>query len=90
MLITSFLGSFAAAFCGIGPGGIFSMVLIYLGVQPTVGSATGMYLVFFTTLSASIQAMFFGQLVIDYAIYVQIITFFATFLGIFFQFHIEK
>ena len=54
MLAISFMGSFSASFCGIAPGGIFCMALIYLGVEPTVGSATGMYMVLITTLSATI------------------------------------
>jgi hypothetical protein len=54
MILISFSGTFSAAFCGIGPGGIFCMALIYLGVQATFGSTTGMYMVLIKTRAATI------------------------------------
>ena len=45
------IGAFISAFCGIGGGSIFCPVLIIIGIQPQVGTATGMYLTLFTSLS---------------------------------------
>jgi uncharacterized membrane protein YfcA len=45
------VGAFISAFCGIGGGSIFCPVLIIIGMQPQVGTATGMYLTLFTSLS---------------------------------------
>ena len=39
----------------------------------------------FTTLNASIMTIVFKKINLNYAIYIQILTFFATFPGIFFQ-----
>lgn len=74
----------ATSFCGIGPGAAFVPLLIVLGVHPMVASSTGMYLTTFTTLSASIDYMLQDKMIYDYAIYIQIMTFGATFIGIFF------
>ena len=59
MLSIAYFGAFAAAFCGIGPGAIFCPVLVIIGVQPLVATSTGMYVTFFTTFAASIQAIIF-------------------------------
>lgn len=50
----AFAGSIAAGFSGIGPGFIFAPVLLMLGVEARVATATGMYITMLTTLSASI------------------------------------
>jgi len=54
MIIISFFGAFAAAFCGIGPGAIFVPVLVIIGIQPVVATSTGMYVTMFTALAASL------------------------------------
>jgi uncharacterized membrane protein YfcA len=54
MNLVSFFGAMAAAFCGIGPGAIFAPILMLVGIQAQVGTATGMYVTMFTTLSATI------------------------------------
>jgi len=88
MSCAAFFGSMATAFCGIGPGAAFVPLLIALGFHPIIASSTGMYLTTFTTLSASIEYIIQGKMLYDYALYAQIMTFVATFIGIFFQFYI--
>ena len=88
MSCAAFFGSMATAFCGIGPGAAFVPLLIALGFHPIIASSTGMYLTTFTTLSASIEYIIQGKMLYDYAVYAQIMTFGATFIGIFFQFYI--
>lgn len=62
MIIISFFGSMAAAFCGIGPGFIFAPLLVMIGMEPTVATSTGMYVTMFTTLSSSIQVIIFKKI----------------------------
>lgn len=50
-MFIGWFGAFISAFCGIGGGSIFCPVLIIIGIQPQVGTATGMYLTLFTSLS---------------------------------------
>lgn len=90
LFLISFFGGMAAAFCGIGPGFLFGPVLIMVGIEPRVATATGMYVTMFTTLAATIQAIIFKKINLEYALYVQLMTFFGTFPGIFFQKHIVK
>ena len=56
-ILIAWLGAFISGFCGIGGGFIFCPILIIIGVQPIVATATGMYLTTFTTLSFSIIAI---------------------------------
>jgi hypothetical protein len=62
MVIVSFFGSAAAAFCGVGPGFIFAPLLVVIGIEPQVATATGMYVTMFTTLAATIQTMVFKKI----------------------------
>lgn len=59
LIAIAFVGSMFAAFCGVGPGFIFSPILVMIGLHPIVATATGMYVTMFTTLSASIQVLIF-------------------------------
>lgn len=84
MNTVSFFGAAAAAFCGIGPGFIFSPILLLIGIEPQVATATGMYVTMFTTLSATIQVIIYKKIYLRYALYIQIMTFLGTLPGIFF------
>ena len=44
-----------------------------------------MYLTMFVHLAASIQVIIFKKINLNYAVYIQLMTFFATIPGIFFQ-----
>ena len=50
----SFVAAFAAAFSGAGAGAVFSPILLLIGMQAQVATATAMYLTMFITLAASI------------------------------------
>jgi len=76
------------AICGVDPSAAFVPVLIALKFHPFIAISTGMYLTTFTALSASIEYIIQGKMLYDYAVYAQIMTFMATFIGIFFQFYI--
>jgi uncharacterized membrane protein YfcA len=81
----AWVGGFIAAFCGVGPGMIFSPVLVIIGIEPRVGTATGMYISLFTALASSISVILLGRMNMPYSGYVQIMTIVASFGGIFFQ-----
>ena len=83
MVGVSFFGSLIAAFCGISPGNIFVSMLVIIGTDPVVASATGMYITMFTTLAASIQVFIFNKINLKYALSIQIMTFLGTFPGIY-------
>jgi len=85
LTVFSFLGALIAAFCGVGPGMIFVPVLILIGIEAQVATATGMYITMFTTLSSSIQVIIFKKMDLQYALYLQIMTTLGSLPGNFFQ-----
>jgi len=66
----SFFGAMAAAFSGVGPGFIFCPILVLIGIEAQVATATGMYVTMFTTLSATISVMIFKKIKLDYSLYI--------------------
>ena len=54
MIAISFFGALLAAFCGIGPALIFCPVLVMIGIEAQVATATGMYVTMLTTLAATV------------------------------------
>ena len=50
----AFLGGFMSGALGLGGGAIFNPLLLRLGVLPCVASATGMYMILFSTSGSSI------------------------------------
>jgi uncharacterized membrane protein YfcA len=49
----AFLGGFMSGALGLGGGAIFNPLLLSLGVLPSVASATGMYMILFSSSSSS-------------------------------------
>ena len=64
-----FFGGWVAGALGLGGGTIYNPMLISLGVPPKTSSATGMYLIAFSTLSTSVLFIIFGQLLLDYGLW---------------------
>lgn len=81
----SYFGAFVVSFCGLGPGGIFGTYLLYNEIDSMVAYSTAMYVTFFTTLTASIQSIFFNKFLYEHAFYVFIMTIFGTLPGLYFQ-----
>lgn len=50
----AFLGGFMSGALGLGGGAIFNPLLLSLGVLPCVASATGMYMILFSTSGSSV------------------------------------
>jgi len=70
MLGMGFGAGWVAGALGLGGGVILNPLLLALGVPPKVSSATGMYLIMFSTISTSFFYVIFDQLVIDYALWI--------------------
>lgn len=70
VLFLAFLGGWVAGALGLGGGSIFNPLLISMGVPPKVSSATGMYLVTFSKISACLIYYLSGELNIRYALWI--------------------
>ena len=66
----AFLGGWVAGALGLGGGSIFNPLLISMGVPPKVSSATGMYLVTFSKISACLIYWLSGELNIPYSLWI--------------------
>mmetsp|Transcript_14463 Transcript_14463/g.24697 ORF Transcript_14463/g.24697 Transcript_14463/m.24697 type:complete len:236 (+) Transcript_14463:893-1600(+) len=65
-----FSGGWVAGALGLGGGVIFNPLLLSMGVPPMVSSATGMYLVTFSKIATCLLYFMFGELLIDYSIWI--------------------
>lgn len=70
VLFLGFGGGWVAGALGLGGGVIFNPLLMSLGVPPKVSSATGMYMITFSKISTSCLYLVFGELYLDYALWV--------------------
>ena len=82
LLAIGFFGAMIGATVGIGTGSIFNPVLISLDLHPAVGSATGMYLTMFTTLSATIVQFINGNIDIYYFLLLNVFVIAGSFPGL--------
>ena len=55
LVLFSFMGGWVSGALGLGGGAIFNPLLLSMGVPPSVASATGMYLILYSTSSSSIS-----------------------------------
>jgi len=70
VLMLGFGGGSAAGALGLGGGTIFGPGLLHLGVPPKVTSATGQYMITFGKISTTCLYLLFGELCLDYALWV--------------------
>jgi len=61
-------GSLGTAF-GIGGGAVYNPLLMSLGQNPLVATASGMYMVMFSTIAATMLFVVFGMLKFNYALW---------------------
>ena len=69
LLVGSVVGGLVGAL-GIGGGVVFNPLLIGMGVPPAVASATGMYMIIFSSGATSIMMMSYGALPLDFALWI--------------------
>ena len=53
LVIFAFVGGWVSGALGLGGGAIFNPLLLSMGVPPSVASATGMYMILFSTAGSS-------------------------------------
>jgi len=70
LVVFSTLGGWVSGALGLGGGAIFNPLLLSMGVPPSVASATGMYLILFSTTSSSITYIIYKMLDICYGLWI--------------------
>ena len=70
LLALGFGGGWVAGCVGLGGGAIYNPVLITLGVPPSVSSATGLYLVFFSKVASCFVYYLNGELDVYYGLWI--------------------
>lgn len=81
ILLLGFAGGFVAGAFGLGGGSIYNPMLLSMGVPPKVSSATGMYLVGFSTISTSFIFIIMGNLKVDYSVWAALWSTLGAMLG---------
>lgn len=66
LLVLGFIGGWVAGALGLGGCAVFNPVLITIGLQPKVASATGTYLVVFSKISSCLVYFMTGTMQMDY------------------------
>jgi len=70
LIIYAFLGGWVSGALGLGGGAIFQPVMLSMGVPPQVASATGMYIIMFTTFGSVVTGYISDTLNIPYALWI--------------------
>ena len=82
LVIFAFLGGWVSGALGLGGGAIFNPVLLSMGVNPSVSSATGMYMIMFSTMASSIIYVIYQILEFNYAVWIGIWCLMGSILGL--------
>ena len=77
----SFLGGWVSGALGLGGGAIFNPLLLSMGVPPKVASATGMYMIIFSTGASTISYQTAGLLNWSYGLWVGFFCIVGTYAG---------
>lgn len=77
----SFIGGWVSGALGLGGGAIFNPLLLSMGCPPKVASASGMYMIMFSTGASTCTYIISGMLDIGYGGWVGGFCFLGTFIG---------
>ena len=80
----SFIGSFLGNALGLGGGFIYNPVQIGLGVAPSVAASTSMYMIMFSASASTCLLLIFGQVNVEYVLYLAISCGIGVILGMYF------
>jgi len=80
-LCYGFLGGWVAGALGLGGGSIYNPALLSLGVNPRVASSTGMYLVLFTAIAATVVNWISGTLNFAYSAWIGLWSVIGSIIG---------
>jgi len=70
VVLISFIGGLVSSSVGLGGGAIFNPMLLSLGIPPAVASATGMYMIIFSTAASTLSFILNGQLNVPYGLWI--------------------
>lgn len=62
LILIGFVGGIVSGALGLGGGAIFNPILLSMGVPPKVSSATGMYMIIFSTSTSTALYLINGTL----------------------------
>lgn len=77
-----FVGGWVAGALGLGGGSVYNPVLLAMGVPPKVSSATGLYLVSYSTFAASLIFILNDSLDIRYGLWISLWSVIGTLFGL--------
>ena len=80
-MVFSFVGGWVSGALGLGGGSIFNPLLLSMGVPPKVASATGMYMIIFSTGASTLTYLLAGMLEVSYGLWVGSFCIIGTVVG---------
>jgi uncharacterized membrane protein YfcA len=69
LLFFAFVGGWVSGALGLGGGSIFNPLMISLGLPPSVSTATGMYMVMFSTGASTLMYLNYGSLNLEFGMW---------------------
>lgn len=81
--LSAFVGGMVSGSLGLGGGAIFNPILLNMGVPPKVASATGMYMIMFSTSASSIIYVMYRMLNIQYGFWLGFWSSLGSILGMY-------
>jgi len=81
LVVISFLGGWVSGALGLGGGSIFNPLLLSFGVPPPVSSATGMYMIIFSTGASTTTYVLNDMLNVPYGMFAAFWCIFGTVCG---------
>lgn len=81
LMAFSFVGGWVSGALGLGGGSIFNPLLLSMGVPPKVASATGMYMIIFSTGASTMTYLINDMLDISYGVWVGSFCILGTIVG---------
>jgi uncharacterized protein len=70
LITMSFVGGWVSGALGLGGGSIFNPLLLSMGCPPKVASATGMYMIIFSTGASTMTYVIANLLNVNYAVWI--------------------
>ena len=70
LVIFALMGGWVSGALGLGGGAIFNPLLLSMGVPPSVASATGMYMILFSTSGSSMIYIFYKMLNLQFGFWI--------------------
>jgi len=70
LMLAAIVGGWVSGALGLGGGSIFNPILLSMGVAPKVSSATGMYMILFSTTASTAVYLIYGLLEIRFAAWI--------------------